>query len=153
MLNKKCRGSAQSLLPLPDWSRKIEGDSTRQVWNTFQSNKYNRLCDVFFFFRKKLATIIETSSSPTMASMSKNFACKCSVMRSVTVLRALQSFKTGHISLRTNRSQNVMQGSYIHKKTIYVTWALKVVLPLSAFWYYNGLILLVTWGLTPTMSM
>ena len=31
MLNTKCRGSPQSLLPLPNWSRKIEGDSAHRV--------------------------------------------------------------------------------------------------------------------------
>ena len=31
MLNRNCTGREQSLLPLPDFSRKIEGDSARRV--------------------------------------------------------------------------------------------------------------------------
>ena len=34
MLNRNCAGREQSLLPLPDFSRKIEGDSARRVSNT-----------------------------------------------------------------------------------------------------------------------
>ena len=37
---------------------------------------------------------------PTIASIWERFVCKCSVKRSVTVLRALQSFNTGHMSLK-----------------------------------------------------
>ena len=36
MLNRKSRSRSQSLLPLPDLSRKIEGDSARRVLNKQQ---------------------------------------------------------------------------------------------------------------------
>ena len=42
-----------------------------------------------------------------MASIFGKCFCKCSVKRSVTVLNALQSFKTGQMSLKISNNNNV----------------------------------------------
>ena len=75
MLNMNCRGCRQRFLPLPDLSRKIEGDSVRRVDRKApEANRFNSFLRILEmqFHRKKKGKNKQKSYKSLFESLSKN---------------------------------------------------------------------------------